>query len=92
MSQVLFPSSVALKFHQGLALMMGKSDHCAKPSPAHFKDSQWSYGLDTVVANPCAKMMSRAGHSVYSGSHLTSFFGHIMLLNLDLTNCSNPRS
>lgn len=28
----------------------------------------------------------------YSDSQLISVFGHIMLLNLDLTNCSNPRS
>ena len=105
---------------------MGDLDHCARPSPEHPKDSQWGSGLDSVVANPCVKMMSYApwttlsqseldeslhchlgiclchqgrtnplmetpGHSVYSGSQLTSFFGHIMLLKLDLTNCSNPR-
>lgn len=30
--------------------------------------------------------------SVYSASQLTPFFGHIMMLNLDLTHYSNPRS
>lgn len=55
MSQDLFPSSVALIFHQDLALMMVES----KPSPdSHPKDSQWGSGLDSVVANPCVKMMS----------------------------------
>ena len=29
---------------------MGELDHCAKPSPAHPKDSQWGSGLDSVVA------------------------------------------
>ncbi|XP_072513055.1 GTPase IMAP family member 7-like [Salminus brasiliensis] len=37
-------------------------------------------------------VMELPGCSVYSGSQLTSFFGHITLLHLDLTNCSNPRS
>ena len=40
--------------------MMGEWDHCAKPSPAHHKDSQWGESLDSVVANPCVKMMSHA--------------------------------
>lgn len=31
-------------------------------------------------------VMEKPTRSVYSGSQLTSFFGHIMLLNLDLTN------
>ena len=58
MSQDLFLSSVALIFHQDLVLMMG--DHCAKPSPAHPKDSQWGEGLDSVVDKPCVKMTSHA--------------------------------
>ena len=40
--------------------MMWKSDHCTKSSPAHPKDCQWGSGLDSVVANPCVKMMSHA--------------------------------
>lgn len=34
----------------------------------------------------------KPAHSPQSGSQLTSVFGNIMLLNLDLTNWSNPRS
>lgn len=34
MSQDLFPTSVALNFHQIFVLMMMESDHCTKPSPA----------------------------------------------------------
>lgn len=30
MSQYLFPSIVALIYHQDLALMMGESEHCTK--------------------------------------------------------------
>ena len=60
MSQDLFRSTVAFIFYQDPVLMMGESDHCTKPSPAHPKDSQWGLGLDSVVANPCVKMMSHA--------------------------------
>ena len=40
--------------------MMGESDHCAKPSSAHPKDSQWGKGLDSVVVNPCVNDVSCA--------------------------------
>ena len=39
---------------------MRESGRCVKSSPAHPKDSQWGSGLDSVVTNPCVKMMSRA--------------------------------
>ena len=37
-------------------------------------------------------LIDKPNHSVYSGIQLTSLFGHMTLLNLDLTNWSSSRS
>lgn len=48
----------------------------------------WNMSVSSRKKNP---LMEKPGHS-YSGSQLTSYFGPIMFLNLDLKTCSNPRS
>lgn len=50
------------------------------------------YSLRLRVEKNPFPLLEKPGHSVYSGCQLTSLFGHIMLLNPDLINCSHPRS
>ena len=60
MSDHLFQSTVAIIFGQILVLVIRGLDYCVKSSWSHPKDSQWGSGLDSVVANPCVKIMSHA--------------------------------
>lgn len=67
-SQDLYTSSAALKFHQDLASIMVNSDHCAKPSPVHPKDSH-GVRIWTPDANPCVNIMSHAHRFFYVFVH-----------------------
>ncbi|XP_063733052.1 uncharacterized protein LOC134860140 [Eleginops maclovinus] len=55
-----------------LVLMTGDLDHCAKSSPAHPKDSLSASALDSVVANPCVKMMSHTRPAAATPDHSTA--------------------
>lgn len=66
MSQDLFPLSVAFTFAQDLRLMMTESVCCTMSSAAHPKDSQWVYGLDSVMAYPWVKITSHAPWTLWT--------------------------
>lgn len=57
---ITFISFSCINVPQDLVLVNGDLDNSTKFSPARPKDSQWISGLDSVVANPCVKIMSHA--------------------------------